>query len=483
MKKILIALLLLIASSSYSIAQNGRWRGFALGADRDTLLYIIASPFDNWYLNVGGGIQTFIGNEVDASARRNKLNYNISAELGKWIIPDLAVSLRLGFMNLDGQSQYSLHPFIDYTNTPTYDKDGVTYYEYESFHAHALTLMGFVTLDWTNLFNGYERGKRKKLHWYSPIGLGGSMLFGKEKNPNPKIKYEVGDFRHNFELAFSFRFGAEYCISQQVALNATVELFGSESTFDWSPYDNSYSIFDIIPSVNVAAKFNLLKTITKYDPYTKTSRRETVNHEFLSFGSRNTIPLLNGKLDRLYRERDSLLNLSHFDSICIDSLNNEIARLQDEMDKMHTTEERPPINIFDELLSVNEALNLPSTIVYFQLDKYDLDYNARKRLENFSKDARNLDDTTEFYIIGAADSLTGSIRHNQKLSEHRCEVAYKLLVDTYGMNENQLIRVYAGGINVYDPKENNRMTMIIQRTPVTEEIVERWIRMSKERLK
>lgn len=467
------------------MAQDTRWRGVALGVDRDTLLYIIASPFDNWYINLGGGIQTFIGNEVVASARRNKLNYNISAELGKWIIPDLAVSLRLNYMSLDGQSQYSLHPLIDYTNVPTYNKDGETYYEYQPFHAHVISAMGFVTLDWTNLFNGYERGKRKKLHWYSPIGLGGSMLFGKEKNTNPKTGFEVGSWRRNFELAYSFRLGAEYSFSKWFGLNATIELFGSESTFDWSPYDNEYSIFDIIPSFNVAAKINLLKSITKYDPYTRTSHRETVNHEFLSYGSRNTIKMLNGKIDRLYHERDSILDLSglreHNDSLRIDSLNNEIARLQHEMDMLRNSkEERSPVNIFDELLSVNEILNLPSTIVYFQLDKYDLDYNAQKRLENFCKETRHLDDTTEFYIIGAADSLTGSIRHNQKLSERRCEVAYKQLVETYGMNENQLIRIYAGGINVYDPKENNRITLIIQRTPITEEIVDRWVRLSKE---
>lgn len=483
MKKILTALLLLIAGSSYSMAQDARWRGIALGADRDTLLYIIASPFDNWYINVGGGIQTFIGNELDASARHNKLNYNISAEIGKWIIPDLAVSLRLGFMSVDGQSHYSLQPLIDYTGV-TVGSDG--YYEYQPFHAHALSLMGFVTLDWTNLFNGYERGKSKRLHWFSPVGLGGTMLFGSAKNPNPKTEYEIGDFCRNFELAYSFRFGAEYCISKKLALNATIELFGSESTFDWSPYDNDYSIFDIIPSFNVAAKFNLLKSITKYDPYTKESRRELVHHEFLAYGTRNTLQILNSKIEHLNRERDSIQNLSgereHLDSIRIDSINNEIIRLNDEMAKLRESmEERPPINIFDELLAVNEILNLPSTIVYFQLDKYDLDYNARKRLETFSKEASHLDDTTEFYIIGAADSLTGSIRHNQKLSERRCEVAYDLLVNTYGMNKNQLIRIYAGGINVYDPKENNRITLVIQRTPVTEEIVDRWVRRSKER--
>ena len=88
----------------------------------------------------------------------------------------------------------------------------------------------------------------------------------------------------------------------------------------------------------------------------------------------------------------------------------------------------------------------------------------------------------KFYIIGAADSVTGSIRHTQWLSEHRSKAAFDMLVEL-GMSANQLVPVSIGGIMHYEPKENNRMALVIQRTPITEEIVERWRRQSKERLK
>ena len=67
MKKVLLILILALSASTLS-AQT-RHRGIALGADRDTLKFLIASPFDNWYVNVGGGLQTFFGNEVESSAR------------------------------------------------------------------------------------------------------------------------------------------------------------------------------------------------------------------------------------------------------------------------------------------------------------------------------------------------------------------------------------------------------------------------------
>lgn len=491
MKKIVITLILLLAGTSSLFAQRFERKGFALGADRDTLLYIIASPFDNWWINLGGGLQTFIGNEVESDARWNKLNYNLSVEVGKWIIPDLAVSLRLNFMNVDGQSRYGLQPFINY------DQDTPNENGYYPFHAHAFTLMGFVTFDWTNFFNGYEAGRRRRLHWYTPIGLGASMLFGTQENPQGS--YEVGSFRRNFELAYSFRVGAEYTFTEHLAANASLELFGSESTWDWSPYNNKRTIFDIIPSFNVGVKLNLFKSVTKYNPYTRTSTREKINHEFLAYGSRNTMQILNGTIERLNHELDSIADrvgdLEKSDSIRIDSLRNEIAKAIEDRDRLigngaDGLDGAPgsgypapfPRNVIDELLNANEVLNLPAAIVYYQLDKWDLDYNATKRLEDFYKKARHLDDTIEFYIIGAADSVTGSIRHNQWLSEHRSKAAFDMLVEL-GMSANQLVPVSIGGIMHYDPKENNRMALVIQRTPITEEIVERWLRQSKERLK
>lgn len=458
MKRVFVILILLLTAATAS-AQKFPHRGFALGADRDTLLYIIASPFDNWYLYVGGGLQTFIGNEVEASARHNKLNFNARVELGKWLIPDIAVSLRLSFFNVDGQSRYGRQPFIDYTGVPV-NANGE--YEYQPWNAYAFSLMGFVTLDWTNFLKGYERGKRIRLHWFTPVGLGASMLFGSQKNPNKE--YSLGDFRHNFELSFAFAVGAEYTFTPKFALGATIELFGSESTWDWSPYDNAYSIFDLIPSFNVTAKFNLLKTVTKYNPYTETSQKELVYHEFRAFGSSNTVTRLNGRIEQLIAERDSL-------------------RENPKIDTVKVIETLPPANMIEELLDVNNALNLPATIVYYQLDKYDLDYNARKRLQDFAREASKLDDTTEFYIIGAADSLTGTIRHNQWLSEHRAAAAYNMLVKNYGMSANQLIQVPIGGIVEYEPQENNRMALVIERTPITEEIVERWLKRSRQALK
>lgn len=480
-RKLLVILLLLTATFGSVSAQNFSRRGFSLGADRDTLLYIIASPFDNWYLTLGGGIQTFMGNELIASARHNKVDYNLRAEIGKWIIPDLAVSLRISHMSVHGQSQYGLQPFINHLeDTP--NENG-----YYPFSAHAWALTGYVTLDWTNFFYGYEVGKRTHTHVFTPIGLGMSMLYGDQRNPRAADDHPLGSFRRNWELCYNMGIGIEYEVSQELALNAMFELFGSESTWDWTPYDNSYSIFDVIPSITLGARINLLTHVNKYNQYTRKTTRSEVNHEFLTVGSRGDLTRREGEVRRLRFTRDSLSSmidqleedrndmraelLGKYDSVQI-----RYDSLIDEMRGM-----RHPRNLLEELIGANEVLGLPSTIVYYQLDRYDLDFNGRKRLQNFVKEISDLDDTLEYYIVGAADSLTGTIRHNQWLSERRCEAAFRMMVDHFNADANQFIQVPVGGITDYDPQENNRMALIILRTRETESIVNRWLQLRENR--
>ena len=465
-KGALLVLFALVLPSNHLSAQNFTSRGFTFGADRDTLLYIIMSPFDNWYLTVGGGVQTFHGNELVASARQNKLNYNLKAEIGKWIIPDLSVSLRLSYFNVDGQTQYGLQPFVDFTqDTP--NENG-----YYHFYAHSLSLVGYVTLDWTNFFNGYEIGKRTRLHIFTPIGLGFSMIHGNQRNPRAAAEHPIGEFRKNFELSYSGGIGAEYMVSEKLAFNVIAEIDGSESTWDWSPYNNSYSRFDVMPTITFGARFNLLKQVHKRDPITREVGRQKVYHEFLAFGTRNTVSNLEGRIERLNGVIDSLENVPTVDSALYRDILDSLNRLQDQLDSMPTA---GPVNVMDALIQSDLAL----TVVYFDLDKYNLDRNARYRLRKFAQSMNRVPDTIEYYIIGAADSLTGSKRHNDWLSEKRCKAAFDALVNDYGADRNRLIMVPVGGITAYEPKEENRMAMIVFRTKEADAIIEKGSRYKK----
>ena len=485
MKKLTLLILLLIATLTAS-AQHRIVDGFSLGADRDTLMYIIASPFDNWFLGVSTGVQTFIGNTPDPQAYWNSLDYGGRIEVGKWIIPDVAVSLRLGMASAHSQTLHAgNNPWPDLTHPLVYDGAEYTYYP---VRATAFTAQGIVTFDWTNFLNGYEAGKRRKLHVCTPFGFGGMILFGEIVNPNyvnrvnnnsdDERVVQLGDMAHNLELAFTGGLLTEYYATRHLSFNASLELLACRGSIDDYNYDLDVDKrrMDLVPSFYVGVKINMFREVTKRDPFTNEPVRAKVNHEFLAFGSRNTVTNLTERIERLNERIDSLQNLADNlapqDSLPLPELQNELDSLMNLLDSLPPNEAH---NIMEDLLNANEELDLPATIIYYKLDKFDIDYNGQKKLQRFAKEVNQLDDTIEYYIVGAADSITGSISHNQWLSRHRCQEPYDMLVKEFGVSANQLVIVPVGGIMEYDPQEYNRIALIIQRTKETEEIVNRWL--------
>lgn len=487
MKPNYLLLALLLAAASLNLSAQGnkpRHRiGVAFGVDRDTNQYLIMSPFDNWFVHAQAGIQTFKGNELVSSARHNKLNYSLQLEVGKWMIPDLAVSLKFQYFDVDGQSQYSLQPFIDLTSDTPNDNG------YYPFHAHAIGLVGLVTLDWTNFFLGYEKGKAKALHIYTPVGLGASMLYGRQRNPRGFDKYGEGALRRNFELTYTAGIGAEYIVvPERLSIGLIADVLGSESTWDWSPYDNAHSRFDVMPSIRITSRFNFLHQAIKRSPFTGNDTLVEIYHRFLDVRSSRVVKQKDAREKELTEQiRDlnndiaKLQDRPNYDPIVVAQIEHERDSVQKLFDNYRREHPYVPINVLDNLIDTNMSLNLPMAVIYYQLDRYDIDYNGRRRLQRFAKEIEGLDDTLRFFIIGAADSITGSIRHNQWLSERRCEAAHNLLMGLPNVTFDRFDLEAAGGIMDYDPPEFNRMALIILRTPDTEKIVARWRRMRERR--
>lgn len=612
MKKVLISLVLLSICGTLFAQQKRDRGGFYLGADRDTLQYIIASPFDNWYVGAGIGLQTFRGNELEASARHNGLNHQFYAEVGKWLIPDISVALHLKYFDVSGQTKYGLHPFVDFNDVSAMGENG-----YFPFHAHAFTLGGLVAMDWTNLFSGYESGLKQRLHIITPIGLGGSMLFGLQKAD--KKSHHAGDFRRNFELYFTAGITFEYRVSKFLCVDATANIMGSESTWDWSPYDNSYSIFDVMPSVTVGARINLLKTVTKVDAKTGKKLRADVNHVFIP-ASNERIVLLQRRIDTLRHEMQLLSDgadadaaqkaaelaklTNQIDSIQsllsqgkgnpndlrwqIQQLQYEIARINDmdtvpqltmttqdiddlinrqkareeqlqeldnqivarqrqleyakdhhpeqvaeiadeierllgerksivdaadqdnrrsgitnpdgkltpyqaavlareassrilalnslnhQIDSLQNLLRRETSDPMAELSDAIDRLELPMARVYFKLDKYDLDANARSIIHQFALQVKRGPQDVKYYLIGAADAQTGTAPHNVWLSKNRCQVVYDVLTRSYGISPDQLEMFPLGGITEYSPKEYNRTCLLVLSNNELVEIIDKW---------
>lgn len=475
----LLLLLALVTLGGNVSAQNPARKGFSLGADRDTLLYIIASPFDNWWVDLGVSFQMFYGNEQDAEARWNPITPGVRAELGKWMLPDLAVSLRFSFFSVRSQGCYErLNPWLDKTHVPaTYDLG----YNYYPMSVNGMSALGFVTLDWTNFLCGYEMGKRTRWHLYTPVGMGGIWLFGKQINPltDQARPERAGTTRWNKELAIAGGVVAEYYPPKSVfSFNLKAELIGTRGTIDWTytkddpnaPYPKRTT--DFIPSLYAGVKVNLLHKVTKRDPFTNETIQATVNHEFISFGTRKTVGRLRDSIEDLSNRLDSLENAPQVDFELLGNMRQTIEQLENTVDSLTANQ---PANVMQEMIQKELAI----TVVYFDIDKYDIDRNARYRLRNFAHQMKHYDDTVEFYIIGAADSLTGTKRRNDWLSEKRCQEAYNVLVNDYGADPHQLIMKPLGGITAYEPKEENRMAMIVVRNKESDDIIARWSHYKK----
>ena len=440
---------------------EGLTRTFALGADRDSLEYIVASPFDNWYIELGGGLQTYIGNELDRTARQNPLCYNVYAELGKWVIPDLAVSLFVSHYDLRSQSKYMRNPYLDWSSQP--NANG-----YYNTHAFGLNIGGLVTLDWTNFLLGYDAGQSCKLHVTTPVGLGYGVNFGKKVNTNPKVPAP-----RNREFYAMGALHLDYYATPHTILTANLRGTLTRSSFDFSPYNNAYSNVDWMPAVTVGVRFNLFREV--YLPYGDSLVIQEIHHQFMPAHSMiiTDRERLRELQDRLIASNENGNLLADERDRLLDSIDSLKAIIVDEPDGPDEPGENPMADLYEL------ALRYPATsaIVYFQLDRYNLDYNARRTLQNFATRVTDYEEYPEsnvYYIVGSADDSTGTASHNWGLSIHRTASVHNQLTKVLHVPARQLEKVHLGGIHLYSPKQLNRVCIVVLKDERSTPIIRKW---------
>jgi len=99
--------------------------------------------------------------------------------------------------------------------------------------------------------------------------------------------------------------------------------------------------------------------------------------------------------------------------------------------------------------------------INFVVDKWDI---SKKELINIHAVADLIKSTpnTKYLVCGYADKQTATPAHNLMLSENRAKVVYDALVNEFGVDPNQLVTDYKGGVDYmfYNMKELSRCTMI-----------------------
>ena len=99
--------------------------------------------------------------------------------------------------------------------------------------------------------------------------------------------------------------------------------------------------------------------------------------------------------------------------------------------------------------------------INFVIDRWDI---SKKELINIHAVSDLIKSTpnTKYLICGYADKQTATPPHNLMLSENRAKAVYNVMVNEFGVNPDQLVVDYKGGVDYmfYNMKELSRCTMI-----------------------
>ena len=99
--------------------------------------------------------------------------------------------------------------------------------------------------------------------------------------------------------------------------------------------------------------------------------------------------------------------------------------------------------------------------INFIIDRWDI---SKKELINIHAVSDLIKSTpnTKYLICGYADKQTATPAHNLMLSENRAKAVYNVMVNEFGVNPEQLVMDYKGGVDYmfYNMKELSRCTMI-----------------------
>ena len=99
--------------------------------------------------------------------------------------------------------------------------------------------------------------------------------------------------------------------------------------------------------------------------------------------------------------------------------------------------------------------------INFIVDRWDLLTRELVNLQAVS-DLMKSTPNTKYLLCGYADKQTATPEHNMMLSKNRVEAVYNALVNQFGVNPDQLVTDYKGGVDYmfYNEKELSRCCMI-----------------------
>ena len=369
----------------------------------------------NWQLSAGVGTQMYYGDNDWKVAKKIPEMFvlpTVDLYLTKWASPSFGIGLGVNWAPFKGLYQSTIHPYGNPDGTRyangNFLPDKVTLYtkadpkyDYEGLAVQdGGSYLDVFALAHANLFNMFE-GYKADRKFEIDAYAGGGVIFGFAKNPG-----NVHDASFNLGLMNTLRLTDKV----RLLLNLRGAFIGD--AFDGEDY----------------------------------CEEPTKNHWFLNqkfdgiFGATLGLTCNLGKDGGKWRlaERTSVYQ---YDKEIVDKIVKEYVEVEKEVAKPEVPEVWFHIN--------------------FIVDRWDI---SKKELININAVADLIKSTpnTKYLVCGYADKQTATPAHNLMLSENRANAVYNALVNEFGVNPDQLVKDWKGGVDYmfYNMKELSRCAMI-----------------------
>ena len=375
----------------------------------------------NWELLLGGGAQLYYGDNDKKFAKWTEMvNYPaVDLYLTKWASPSFGVGIGANYSGFTGLYQSA----SDYTRNSHFRTNELytkadSKYDYEKLawqRGQYANVFALAHVDLWNAFFGYNPDRI----WSVDAFAGGGYIFGLGLEKSEKAR----GASFNAGLANKIRLGNR--------LSLLINLRGAivSDDFDGEGYTNEPDAAHVeaniasdgIFGVTAGLAWKLGKEKSKWE---RASRSSTIYYNDAA----------------LARMKD---------------LENELAAAN-----------AANANLRNELLNAGDVQVVKEVPdlwfhINFIIDRWDLLSREKVNLQSVA-DIIKSTPSVKYLLCGYADKQTATPSHNLMLSKNRVEAVYDFLTKELGVNPDQLVTDYKGGVDYmfYDEKELSRCCMI-----------------------
>lgn len=399
----------------------------------------------NWFINVMGGVNAFVGNPVGCGDIYDRMMPDITASLGKWFTP--YVGGRLTYEGLKMKDSYlnkvafqNVHADFLYNISSHLRKDVQALPKWDVIPYVGIGLIR----------NSYNHHKPFAMSY----GIMGRYRVAKRLH----VTAEIGGsttFRSFDGIGEDNKFG-DNLLHASLGLNLTVGKVGWKHVIDAKPY---ISQNDILKSkilslseineelskrnlCNEAAVQEMKKILEIEGLINKYKLLTPCDEQEISTNPKNNYSGLNSLRERL-RNRKWNGNPEDYRPAAKDGLDTMSVEAK----------------AYLKLVAEGRACIGAPVMFFFKIRTADL--LNQSQLANLRAIAKVIKKHNLYArVTGAADSMTGSVSTNKKLSAKRANYIAKLLVKA-GVPEDRITKESMGGVDTYKTAETNRNTSVM----------------------